>query len=70
MPIMDGFEFLEEFEKLPYIQSNPIPVLLLTTSTNLKDVEKAKKFKVTGYIEKPLTEEKLMEMLKNIVKKS
>ena len=66
MPIMDGFEFLEEFEKLPYIQSNPIPVLLLTTSTNLKDVEKAKKFNVAGYIEKPLTEEKFIAILKEL----
>ncbi len=68
MPIMDGFEFLEEFENLPYIQSDPIPVILLTTSTNLKDVEKAKKYKVVGYIEKPLTEEKLLENLKEIRK--
>ncbi len=68
MPIMDGFEFLEEFEKLPYIQSSPISVLLLTTSTNLKDVEKAKRFKVAGYIEKPLTEEKLLDILRDIGK--
>lgn len=66
MPIMDGFEFLEEFEKLPYRQNDPIRVILLTTSTNLKDVEKAKKYKVAGYIEKPLTEEKFIEILKGI----
>lgn len=66
MPIMDGFEFLEEYEKLPYIQNEPIPVILLTTSTNLKDVEKAKRFKVAGYIEKPLTEEKLLNNLRDI----
>jgi CheY-like chemotaxis protein len=66
MPVMDGFEFLEEFEKLDYIKKNPIPILLLTTSTNLRDIEKAKGYQVSAYIEKPLTEEKIVKIMESI----
>jgi CheY-like chemotaxis protein len=64
MPVMDGFEFLKEFEK---IQANKQPtyVILLTTSTNNKDIEKAKHFNVMAYLEKPLTEEKLNQIIES-----
>lgn len=63
MPVMDGFEFLEEFEKMEYIKKNPIPIFLLTTSTNVRDIEKAKRYRVNAYIEKPLTEEKIVKIM-------
>jgi CheY-like chemotaxis protein len=67
MPVMDGFEFLEEFEKIDYIQKNPIPILLLTTSTNLRDIEKARRYRVSAYIEKPLSEEKIVKIMEAIL---
>lgn len=63
MPVMDGFEFLEEFEKIEHIKKNPIPIFLLTTSTNVRDIEKAKHYQVSAYIEKPLTEEKIVKIM-------
>jgi CheY-like chemotaxis protein len=63
MPVMDGFEFLEEFEKIEHIKKNPIPIFLLTTSTNVRDIEKAKRYQVSAYIEKPLTEEKIVKIM-------
>lgn len=63
MPVMDGFEFLEEFESLEFIKNNPIPVFLLTTSTNSRDIEKARRYRVSAYIEKPLTEDKIKKVL-------
>jgi CheY-like chemotaxis protein len=65
MPVMDGFEFLEEYEKMPIDKKESIYIILLTTSTNIRDVEKAKKYKVTAYLEKPLSEEKLKLALAN-----
>jgi CheY-like chemotaxis protein len=67
MPVMDGFEFLEEFEKLDHIKKNPIPILLLTTSTNGRDIEKAKRYQVSAYIEKPLTEDKIVKIVETIL---
>ncbi len=62
MPIMDGFEFLEAFQKLAPKTQQTTPIILLTSSTNPRDVEKAKAYPLAGYIQKPLTEEKLQEL--------
>lgn len=61
MPVMDGFEFLEEFEKIQQQSDRKTPVYVLTSSNYFKDFERAKFFSVTGYIIKPLTEEKIRD---------
>lgn len=63
MPVMDGFEFLEEFEKLQNTNNMEIPVVMLTTSNYNNDIQKAQKYKVAGFVNKPLTEEKFLEIL-------
>ncbi len=62
MPIMDGFEFLEAYSKRADICNN-IPVVMLSSSNNSKDHERASAFNVKGYIVKPLNEEKLQQLL-------
>lgn len=62
MPIMDGFEFLEAYSKQADICNN-IPVVMLSSSSNIKDHERASAFNVKGYIVKPLNEEKLQQLL-------
>jgi CheY-like chemotaxis protein len=65
MPIMDGFYFLEEFEKLPAEFKSLIKIIMLTSSTNQLDVEKAMKYKqVLSFLNKPLTEENLESLQK------
>jgi CheY-like chemotaxis protein len=59
MPVMDGFEFLDYFEKLHASQSTDFHVVLLTTSINERDVDKARKYNIVSYMEKPITEEKI-----------
>lgn len=59
MPIMDGFQFLEALEKVPDLNKKPIKIVMLTSSNANKDLERAKKFNIDGYIVKPLSEEKL-----------
>lgn len=56
MPIMDGFQFMEEYEKLsPELKKNT-RVVMLTTSVNPRDIERAKNLKnVSQYINKPLS---------------
>ncbi|HXH17912.1 MAG TPA: response regulator [Chitinophagales bacterium] len=63
MPVMDGFEFLEEFEKMDGFEKN-IHVVILSSSDDEKDIKRAKGYKISGYICKPLTEKKLLELLK------
>jgi CheY-like chemotaxis protein len=62
MPIMDGFEFLQEFEATERHLANKTKIILLTSSNNPHDIERAKEFNVGGYINKPLTADKLNEV--------
>lgn len=56
MPIMDGWEFLEEFEKYPPHVLKTCSVYLLTSSIDADDIAKFKTYKsVVDLISKPLT---------------
>lgn len=67
MPIMNGFEFLEELSQLASEENNIMPsIVLLTSSHSQRDIEESKKYNVFSYINKPLTEEKLTELLAQI----
>lgn len=59
MPVMDGFQFLEALEKVPNLDKKPMKIVMLTSSNAHKDIERAKRFNVDGYIVKPISEEKL-----------
>ncbi len=60
MPILDGFQFIEEFEKLDPAFITAIRIVMLTSSINPSDIERSKKYpSVHGFIHKPLTEEAL-----------
>lgn len=64
MPGMNGFEFLEEYEKLPPEQKSGLVVLMLTTSLNPSDQRKATEFStVGGYHAKPLTKAMLQDVV-------
>ena len=61
MPEMDGWDFLEIFEKLNFT----IPIYMLTSSIDPKDEEKAHQFHtVKDFISKPLKEDKLKILIK------
>ena len=63
MPKMDGFEFLENYAKLPKSKRADVLIVFLTTSNWTKDKVKAiESSLVYDFIEKPLTK----EMLKKI----
>ncbi len=64
MPVMDGWEFLEEFEKLPESIINKCSVYILTSSIDPKDIEKSKKYdSVKDFFSKPLSDEILETLL-------
>lgn len=63
MPVLNGWEFLEVYEKLN-IQRQKVFLYMLSSSVYEYDIEKAKGFKaVNGFISKPLTIERLKELL-------
>ncbi len=65
MPGMNGWEFLQEYERLDKKLQNRAIIVMLTTSDNDDDVARAKAWSfVSDYITKPLTEEIMKEIIK------
>jgi CheY-like chemotaxis protein len=63
MPDIDGFGFLEAYEKLPEAVKSNCLVMMLSTSLNPSDHERAKASQyVNRFLNKPLDKEKI-EML-------
>ena len=66
MPGMNGWEFLDEFEKLPESISEQIRVVILTSSLNPDDKNRADANRfVAGMYDKLLTKEIIREILED-----
>lgn len=64
MPGMNGWEFLEEYNKLEKRYQSTAIVVMLTTSDNPDDKSKAKLFDdVSNFKTKPLSQEMLQEII-------
>ena len=56
MPELNGFQFINEFNKLKLEKKENIKIYILSSSTNTEDVQKARKQRsCIGFINKPLT---------------
>lgn len=64
IPIFNGLEVLEEIKGDEDIRK--IPVIMLTTSSNEKDIERAYKNYCNSYVKKPLEMEEFMEAIVKI----
>lgn len=63
MPLMDGFQFLDQFNKLSSFTKNACSVIILTSSINPQDANRSKNYKyVKKYLNKPLTQENLSKL--------
>lgn len=67
MPVMDGWEFLEQFSKTIFKEHyQKTKIILLSSSIDPNDIERSKDFSmVLDFIPKPLTK----DMLENILRK-
>ena len=62
MPVMNGWDFLNEYLKV--FQSRKDRIVMLSSSINFQDRQKAKQYScVEGFIEKPLTPDKFKIIL-------
>ncbi|MFI0427164.1 MAG: response regulator [Flavobacterium sp.] len=67
MPIMNGWEFLEEIE--PKVNTENFSVYLLTSSTSEQDIIKSKNYKsIKKFISKPVAKEILNEIKEEFYK--
>lgn len=65
MPIMNGWEFLDEFIKIPNSNLEKTIVYIISSSVDPRDLEKVKDYKqrVNNYILKPITPNDLESVL-------
>jgi CheY-like chemotaxis protein len=63
MPLMDGFQFLDEFEKLTNIAKKKCKIVMLTSSINPQDFNRSKKYEnVRLYLNKPLSHDSIVKL--------
>lgn len=63
MPVLNGFEFLKKYNELDFQNKDMPLIVILTTSLNEGDKDKAKKLNVKDYMSKPLTKENMLGLL-------
>jgi CheY-like chemotaxis protein len=63
MPLMNGFQFLEQCQSRQLLTQLTTKVIFLTSSMNESDQQRAASFSVKGYLNKPLTMERLKTLL-------
>lgn len=64
MPVMDGWEFLAEFDKLKRPGFEKIHIIMFTSSVYYEDIDKARTYaSVKDIFSKPLDERKIKDIL-------
>jgi two-component system, chemotaxis family, chemotaxis protein CheY len=64
MPFVDGWMFLEDYAAIKPKLSKPIVIYMVSSSIDPRDIDRAKKnSEVSGYVIKPVTREKFIELL-------
>lgn len=62
MPVMDAFDFLYLYRQLH--KKDKGAIVILTSSDNPNDIVHLSQFEIMAYINKPLTTEKINELMK------
>ena len=63
MPGLNGIQFLEAYRQLPEDQRRSTVILMLTTTMDARDLVRLDELGIAGLVSKPLTEEKLSQLL-------
>lgn len=67
MPVMDGWEFLEQFSLKLYEHYKDSKIILLSSSIDPNDIQKSRRFDmVLDFFPKPLTKEMLADIFEKI----
>jgi CheY-like chemotaxis protein len=68
MPVMDGWEFLEEYKTLANDIDSPIKIYILSSSVDKNDIMRSKEYNsVIDYVVKPVYKEKFSEILQAVL---
>jgi CheY-like chemotaxis protein len=68
MPIMNGWEFLEGFVKIPNNNREKVTIYIISSSVDPRDLQRIKDYKVVNnYILKPISPDDLSTILKSLL---
>ncbi|MFV8351523.1 response regulator [Flavobacterium sp. XS1P32] len=68
MPVMDGWEFLEEYLLIKPMMPKKVVIYMVSSSVDEKDVLKAKSISaLSGYMVKPISSQNIMEVILEIL---
>jgi len=66
MPIMNGFEFIEEFQKIKNSFTKEISIFMLTSSVSQRDKSTINQYpEVKGFLSKPIDHIALLNLIEN-----
>ena len=69
MPIMDGFQFMDEYVKIKPKVGKKITIYMVSSSVNPTDIERAKKIEdISDYIIKPIKPGELKSIIEELSK--
>jgi CheY-like chemotaxis protein len=63
MPVLNGLAFLEAYVQMPLANKQAIVIVMLTTSLHEYDLARAQQLPIAGFLNKPLTREKVTALL-------
>ena len=67
MPIMDGWEFLEEYKQFQGKLPKPIAIYMVSSSVNSSDMQKSRSYNaVSDYLVKPVSRSKYQELMESL----
>jgi CheY-like chemotaxis protein len=68
MPVMDGWEFMQEFAKIKPQSGKKIAVYMVSSSVDLNDIHRAKSIsEVSDYLFKPVRINQLKEVVDGVI---
>ena len=68
MPVMDGWEFLEQYLLIKHMMPKTVVIYMVSSSVDERDVLKAKSISaLSGYMVKPISSENIKEVILGIL---
>jgi two-component system chemotaxis response regulator CheY len=67
MPLIDGWDFLEEFKSIPLENRKKVKIYICTSSIDPKDLKRAEAIaEVTAFLEKPINTEVIQKIVTSL----
>jgi CheY-like chemotaxis protein len=64
MPVMDGWDFLNEFGKYPESVQERVRIYVVSSSVHMADIERSRQYRcVKDFISKPIHKERLLSLV-------